>query len=96
MPIVFHMLNGTPIAIRGERLGIIRTFMFRIGISIRGKSYTASDRYMIRPRAVSHIQEVTDEAAAVRKREFDRKESEKNKDAGDKKPGPAMTIPSGK
>jgi hypothetical protein len=92
-------MNGTPLAIRGERLGFVRTMMFRLGIPIRGKSYTASDRYMIRPRAVSHFQEVTDEAAEMRKRERDKKAAEKaaaEKGGNGKKAEPAMTIPSGK
>lgn len=89
MPVIFHMMNGSTIATRGERLGIIRRIMFRCGIPIAVKAYQSNDRYIVRPRVITHAQEITDETAEVRKRAAAGK-------ADGKKPGPTMMIPSGK
>lgn len=92
MPVIFHLVNGgTPLMVRGERLGFVRSLMYRLGLPFRAKAFTANDRFCIRPRATTHFQEISDHIAAERKKAFDEK---KGKDG--KKPGPTPAIPSGK
>lgn len=88
MPVIFHLLNGTAVATRGERLGMFKRMAYAIGFPIRVKSYMADDRYSIRPKATSHIQEITDAAAQARKKAHDEKPKEKTQ--------PKPLIPSGK
>lgn len=90
MPVIFHLMNGEHIAVRGEKLGFVRKTLYRFGIGFRTKSYTDNDRFIIRPRATTHIQEITAETAARRRAVNERKMAE-----GDKAK-PAMSIPSGK
>lgn len=93
MPVIFHLMNGTPIAIRGERLGIIKAIKYRCGIAFKAKSFESGDRFTVRPRATTHYQEITDTVASARRQAAEKRRHDE-KDG--KKPGPAMTIPGGK
>ncbi len=97
--ITVNFINGRALAARGTKLGILRGILIALHLPTPFKSFTADDRWMVRPSSVSHFSFITDEEAAARRKAAEEAEEKQRKEQ-ERRGGrvfqmPGMRIPGG-